>query len=87
MLARTSSISASPSGLVIEVKVSLIDHSNYNYPWDYIFVSDVHSNFGHVTHRSKGEMGDRTGLCGAGLMELEARHNSILTCPIKSREG
>ena len=32
-------------------------------------------------------MADRTGLCGAGLMELESRHNSTMTCPIKSREG
>ena len=32
-------------------------------------------------------MGDRSGLCGAGLMEIEARHNATMTCPVKSREG
>ena len=52
-----------------------------------LFLLDTQSNFGTITHRSKAEMADRTGLCGAGLMELESRHNSTMTCPIKSREG
>ena len=48
---------------------------------------DTQSNYGACTHRSKAEMGDRTGLCGAVLMEIESRHNSTFTCPVKSREG
>ena len=32
-------------------------------------------------------MGDRSGISGAVLCEIEARHNSLMTCPHKLREG
>ena len=72
----------SPNGPDIAVKVNSL-----KFPETNPNLLDTAAQYGDICYRTKFELADRSGVCGAGLCEIESHLCSTMTCSNKLREG
>ena len=63
------------------------DHGAAVPGWAPLRSRDVNHTFGEITTRTRVYTGDMMGVCSDMVMEIESKHNNLLQCPQKTREG
>ena len=64
-----------------------IDHGAAVPGWAPLRSRDVNHTYGEITIRTRVYTGDMMGVCSDMVMEIESKHNNLLQCPQKMREG
>ena len=55
--------------------------------WAPLRSRDCNHAFGEITTRTRVYTGEMMGVCSDMVMEIESKHNNLLQCPQKAREG